>query len=33
MEFIGEKTSDGVTRREFKLTVDGEDVPGCLWHP
>ncbi|MDF2902222.1 MAG: hypothetical protein K0Q62_2281 [Phenylobacterium sp.] len=33
MEFIGEKTADGVTRREFKLTVDGEDVPGCLWHP
>lgn len=33
MEFIGEKTAEGVTRREFKLTVGGEDVPGCLWLP
>jgi cephalosporin-C deacetylase-like acetyl esterase len=33
MQFIGEKTSDGVTRREFRLEVAGEAVPGCLWVP
>jgi dienelactone hydrolase len=33
MEFIGEKTTDGVTRREFRLEVAGEAVPGCLWTP
>lgn len=33
MEFIGEKTTDGVTRREFRLTVGDDVVPGCLWTP
>ncbi|WP_421931148.1 dienelactone hydrolase family protein [Phenylobacterium sp.] len=33
MEFIGEKTEDGVTRREFRLTVDGDAVPGVIWTP
>jgi pimeloyl-ACP methyl ester carboxylesterase len=33
MEFIGEKTEAGVTRREFRLQVAGEAVPGCLWTP
>lgn len=33
MEFIGEKAADGVVRREFRLTVGGEVVPGCVWAP
>lgn len=33
MEFIGEKTEAGVTRREFRLQVAGDTVPGCLWAP
>lgn len=33
MQFIAEKTADGVTRREFRLEVEGDAVPGCLWHP
>ena len=33
MEFIGEKTEDGVTRREFRLSVDGDTVPGVIWAP
>lgn len=33
MEFIGEKTIDGVVRREFRLTVAGDVVPGCVWAP
>lgn len=33
MEIRAEKTSDGVTRREFTLDVAGETVPGCLWTP
>ncbi|HQT52720.1 MAG TPA: hypothetical protein PKX06_04465 [Phenylobacterium sp.] len=33
MEFIGEKTEDGVTRREFRLAVDGDAVPGVIWAP
>lgn len=33
MEFIGEKTQDGVTRREFRLPVGDDVVPGCLWVP
>lgn len=33
MQFLAEKTADGVTRREFRLEVGGDSVPGCLWHP
>jgi dienelactone hydrolase len=33
MKFVGEKTADGVTRREFTLQVAGDTVPGCLWAP
>lgn len=33
MEFIGEKTTDGVTRREFRLAVGDDVVPGCVWAP
>lgn len=33
MEFTGEKTIDGVTRREFRLRVGDDDVPGCVWTP
>lgn len=33
MDFIGEKTEAGVTRREFRLNVNGEVVPGCVWTP
>jgi dienelactone hydrolase len=33
MQFIGEKTADGVTRREFRLEVAGDVVPGCVWAP
>lgn len=33
MEFIGEKTEAGVTRREFRLEVGGDAVPGCIWTP
>lgn len=33
MEFIGEKTAEGVTRREFRLTVGEDVVPGCVWAP
>jgi len=33
MNFIGEKTQEGVTRREFRLSVTGEDVPGVVWAP
>lgn len=33
MDFIGEKTADGVTRREFRLQVGGDTVPGCVWAP
>lgn len=33
MEWVGEKTAEGVTRREFRLIVAGDTVPGCLWRP
>lgn len=33
MEFIGEKITDGVSRREFRLAVGDDVVPGCLWAP
>lgn len=33
MEFIGEKASDGVIRREFRLSVGDDIVPGCVWVP
>ena len=33
MEFIGEKTTGGVTRREFRLGVGDDVVPGCVWTP
>ncbi len=33
MKFIGEKTQDGVTRREFVLEVAGDKVPGVVWAP
>jgi len=33
MDFIGEKTESGVTRREFRLQVNGDTVPGCVWAP
>ena len=33
MDFIGEKTEGGVTRREFRLQVNGDTVPGCVWAP
>jgi dienelactone hydrolase len=33
MQFTGEKTSGGVTRREFRLDVGGDVVPGCVWGP
>lgn len=33
MQFLAENTADGVTRREFRLEVGGDTVPGCLWHP
>ncbi len=31
--FTSEKTEDGVTRREFELSVKGERVPGAIWAP
>jgi pimeloyl-ACP methyl ester carboxylesterase len=33
MEFTDERTEDGVTRRSFQLTVDGETVPAVIWAP
>ena len=33
MEFTDERTDDGVTRRSFQLTVDGETVPAVIWAP
>lgn len=33
MQFIGERTIDGVTRREFRLPVGDDVVPGCIWTP
>lgn len=33
MHVTGERTEDGVTRREFDLTVNGERVPGVIWAP
>jgi dienelactone hydrolase len=33
MEFVGEKTQGGVTRREFRLRVGDDVVPGCIWTP
>lgn len=33
MNFTGEKTEDGVTRREFDLNVNGERVPAVIWAP
>ncbi len=33
MRFTGEQTEDGVARRDFEITVDGDPVPGCLWTP
>lgn len=33
MNFTGERTEEGVTRREFALDVAGDRVPGCIWTP
>ena len=33
MEMFDVRRSDGVERRSFKLTVEGETVPGVLWTP
>ena len=33
MEFIRERTADGVTERLFDLTVAGERVPAVIWAP
>ena len=33
MHFTQERTEDGVTRRSFELTVEGERVPGVIWAP
>jgi len=31
MEFIRERTADGVTERLFDLTVAGDRVPAAIW--
>jgi dienelactone hydrolase len=33
MTFTDERSEDGVTRREFSLSVNGERVPGVVWAP
>ncbi len=33
MDFVGEKTTEGVVRREFRLKVGDDVVPGCVWAP
>jgi len=33
MTFTDERAEDGVTRREFQLTVAGDVVPGVIWAP
>ena len=33
IEFSDERSDDGVTRRSFSLTVDGDVVPAVLWAP
>lgn len=33
MRIIEERHSDGVSRREFRLAVGGDEVPGCVWAP
>ncbi|MFI4936420.1 MAG: alpha/beta hydrolase [Caulobacterales bacterium] len=33
MQFSQERTDDGVTRRSFELSVDGETVPAVIWAP
>ncbi len=33
MKFLDEVSEQGVTERRFELEVDGERVPGILWHP
>src|ERR1700733_4718019 len=33
MEFTDERSAEGVTRRSFELSVDGQTVPAVIWSP
>lgn len=33
MRILDERLAGGVMRQEFRLPMNGDDVPGCLWTP